>query len=1031
MSNLNNIITNIKKISCKLDINGIINTLSLNTEYVLLGECTHGTQEFYQIRSSITKILIEKYNFKVVLLEGNWSSLYRVNQYVTNKNSDKSAEQALESINSYPLWMWRNDIIAELIEWIREYNSQHQNNPVRILGMDCYKLLESKKMILKFLKQVDTQFYDTVKKKLSFLDNFKDEKEYGYAVIHGSLKTNSKKIQDMFQKLLSIFQWEKFDEYLKICQQKKIDVFELISIDQCFELMVNADEYYRKMYSEPRGSQASWNIRDQHMTMTVIKLNELLQKVYQYSPKMIIWAHNSHVGDSNATNRGGLSFEENNTWNLGQMVRNTFGKEKVKIFGFYTNDGSVRASTEWDTPSKKYELNQAVPYSYEWFFHQVSEKYQMPNFYLDLSQLENKNKDNSFLIYRIPCKYKILNSLNKITETSDPNSKVLKSDLKPDTEFIATERKVLKNKIVRLKIEGVGWITEYIGYGNVTRYCLPVDYQYPEDISDFFNTYWLQRWIGVNYNPKTEMESHYGETRMGSQYDCVVYLDKTNELKPLTKKRNELKKLMGVKRLTQEYRSILKDPIENIETHPLEENIFEWHYVIKGTQEPYCDGFYHGKVIFPDEYPLKPPKILMITPNGRFEIEKELCLSISNYHPESWNPAWTIETILIGLYSFMLEDELTTGSIKTSPMKKKQYAKQSLEFNLNNQIFKNLFTKFIDNNREQISSNNDTSNQLQCRYCFNYDILENLISPCQCKGNLKWVHLTCLRKWQKSVLLTQSTNPKYRTNIDETCNVCLTKFNVKPPDRYEMMLKYAGNEMAKLLIPSTFMVSDKTVSENNIDAIKKHKEDQFFTHSVNHWTYGVYLITDVIKNNNSDDTILGVDFTRPITQLPTQFYTLDKKILNIQSIWKKYDFIKNIPFINIKYFIGGPCNPEAGVALVYLPEINKSKIDLSEFRIIKLEDKSCVYGPIEYVVQLIVYFYKNVSIFEKIDMYAFVGVAGWSREQLLGEISRRHWGLCNSKLDDLINYQNNMWENIYNSGRIIVAASSEFSQTDE
>ena len=110
---------------------------------------------------------------------------------------------------------------------------------------------------------------------------------------------------------------------------------------------------------------------------------------------------------------------------------------------------------------------------------------------------------------------------------------------------------------------------------------------------------------------------------------------------------------------------------KNIITFPLENNIFEWHYIIKGIEYPYKKGIYYGTLIFPKEYPLKPPEIKIRTPNGRFEINKSICLSISSYHPESWNPTWTVETILIGLYSFMIEDTDTLGSIKTSNKEKK------------------------------------------------------------------------------------------------------------------------------------------------------------------------------------------------------------------------------------------------------------------------------------------------------------------------------------------------------------------------
>ena len=1026
-----NVVKNIKNISNKLDINNLLQTVSSNVDYVLLGECTHGTEEFYKIRSDITKNLIKNNNFKIVLVEGNWPSLYRVNQYISCKDSkDKSAEESLESINTYPLWMWKNDVISELIEWIRNYNLDNKNDiPVRFLGIDCYQLLEARKIILNFLKKVDIEFYNEIKDRYSFLDNFKNEQEYGFSVIHGSLKPYSDKIQNIFQKYQSFFQWEKFDKYLKICKEKNINLFDLISVDQCFELIVNADEYYRKLFSEPKGSQASWNIRDQHMTMTVLKLKETLKKVYNDNSKMIIWAHNSHVGDSNATNRGGDTFKNNNTWNLGQMCRSTFKKENVRIFGFYTYQGEVRASTEWDKPSKKFILNNSLKYSYEWFFHQVTCKYNLPSFFIDIKKLNIKHPNNNILIYNLPCKYKFVNNLNEIRETEKLDSKVIRK-FKVDEEFIAIDRKIIDNHIIRLKLDTGGWVTEFISIGHIKTYCLPIDYQYTDNMKDFFNLKLLQRWIGVNYCKKSEINSHYGETSMGRQYDTIIFIDKTSELKPLTKKRNDLKKFMGIKRLAKEYKTLLSDPIDNIEAHPDESNMFMWYYLIRGTEEPYKGGYYYGKVIFPDEYPLKPPKILMLTPNGRFETNKELCLSISNYHPESWNPAWTIETILIGLYSFMLEEEQTLGSINGTFNERKIFAEKSLDYNKKNK----KFIKFFLNNIQKCKVKKNDESSLQCRYCFNNDKEENLVAPCECKGDQKYVHLECLRKWQKSVLISQSTHPDQRTNIDETCNVCLTKFKIKPPDRYEMMLKYAGNEMANLLIPGTLIVSDKTVSENNLENINKFKSDRFLYYSVLHWTYGLYFIVNIVKNNNSLDNVVGVDLSRPLINLPEKFYTLDKKILNIKKIWKKYDYIKKIEFIELNYYLGGPCNPELGFGLTIIKNIKNFNLIANKYLTVipvlkntLYKDHIVIYGLLENVVEVIKYYYGNINK-TKINIDAFVGVAGWSRTQLLGEISRRHWGLCKTKIEDLIEYKDDKWENIYNSGRVIVAESSEYSE---
>lgn len=135
-----------------------------------------------------------------------------------------------------------------------------------------------------------------------------------------------------------------------------------------------------------------------------------------------------------------------------------------------------------------------------------------------------------------------------------------------------------------------------------------------------------------------------------------------------------------------------KDPVPYITAEPLPSNILEWHYVIRGPEKSlYEGGYYHGKLVFPKEFPFKPPKIIMITPNGRFKTNTRLCLSISDFHPDTWNPAWSVSTILTGLLSFMLERAPTLGSIETSDYQKRQYAMRSLEFNIQNKIFCELF----------------------------------------------------------------------------------------------------------------------------------------------------------------------------------------------------------------------------------------------------------------------------------------------------------------------------------------------------
>jgi len=154
---------------------------------------------------------------------------------------------------------------------------------------------------------------------------------------------------------------------------------------------------------------------------------------------------------------------------------------------------------------------------------------------------------------------------------------------------------------------------------------------------------------------------------------------------------------MAIKRLRQDYLRLQRDPVPYIEAAPLPSNILEWHYVVKGPEDtPYFGGFYHGKLIFPKDYPFRPPRIIMITPNGRFQTNTRLCLSISDFHPDTWNPAWSAATILTGLLSFMVEQTATLGSIETNVDHKKQLAVASWSFNLRDHTFCQMFPTICD-----------------------------------------------------------------------------------------------------------------------------------------------------------------------------------------------------------------------------------------------------------------------------------------------------------------------------------------------
>ncbi|KAG2728497.1 hypothetical protein I3843_01G203300 [Carya illinoinensis] len=157
-----------------------------------------------------------------------------------------------------------------------------------------------------------------------------------------------------------------------------------------------------------------------------------------------------------------------------------------------------------------------------------------------------------------------------------------------------------------------------------------------------------------------------------------------------------------IKRLQKEYRALCKEPVSHVVARPSPNDILEWHYVLEGSEgTPFAGGYYYGKIKFPPEYPYKPPGISMTTPNGRFMTQKKICLSMSDFHPESWNPMWSVSSILTGLLSFMMDNSPTTGSVNTTVAEKQRLAKASLSFNCKNPAFRKLFPEYVDKYNQQ------------------------------------------------------------------------------------------------------------------------------------------------------------------------------------------------------------------------------------------------------------------------------------------------------------------------------------------
>ncbi|XP_076031535.1 ubiquitin-conjugating enzyme E2 J2-like [Oratosquilla oratoria] len=181
-------------------------------------------------------------------------------------------------------------------------------------------------------------------------------------------------------------------------------------------------------------------------------------------------------------------------------------------------------------------------------------------------------------------------------------------------------------------------------------------------------------------------------------------------------------------RLRADYMRLKRDPVPYVTAEPLTSNILEWHYVVEGPeQSPYEGGYYHGKLVFPMEYPFRPPSIYMLTPSGRFKTNTRLCLSISDFHPDTWNPAWSVATILTGLLSFMLEKSPTFGSIETGDYEKQQLAQQSWNFNLKDRTFCDLFPDIVEEmKRKQAQKEQELADRFKnCDLQSNGDALGN------------------------------------------------------------------------------------------------------------------------------------------------------------------------------------------------------------------------------------------------------------------------------------------------------------------
>lgn len=315
-----------------------------NARVVLLGEATHGTSEFYRMRERISRELIVKKGFRFVAIEGDWPDAARVDNYVRHLEYSPSEWTAFAR---FPTWMWRNNEVRDFVNWLRSHNAAAKpETRVAFHGLDLYSLYVSIRSVLDYLDHVEPVAAKVARQRYGCLTPWQgDPAAYGHAALSGSYRTCEPHVVRALKDLL--------ENRIAYAERDGERFFDAV---QNARLVANAERYYRVMYY---GSRASWNLRDEHMFTT---LKNLLA-FYGTGSKAIVWAHNSHVGDSAAT-----EMASRGEHNIGYLCRQEFGDDAYLV-GFGTNSGTVAAATDWDGPMEIKKVQPALPKSYERLFH--------------------------------------------------------------------------------------------------------------------------------------------------------------------------------------------------------------------------------------------------------------------------------------------------------------------------------------------------------------------------------------------------------------------------------------------------------------------------------------------------------------------------------------------------------------------------------------------------------------------------------------------------------------------------------------
>jgi erythromycin esterase-like protein len=339
---------------------------------LLLGESTHGTHEFYKERAEITKLLIKNKGFNVIAIEGDWPDAYRVNRYINrmydHRPLDNDAVDALSGFQRFPSWMWVNADVVDFVGWLRSHNDsqrQERANLVSFFGLDLYSMFNSAHDVIHYLERIDSSAAIRARARFSCLEQYgHDSQKYAYNTGLGLSPSCEIPVALELSDLL-----RSANDYRNHNGGSRA-IEEFFNAEQNCRLVKSAEHYYRSLM---RPGTSSWNIRDEHMMDTVEQIIEHHSK-QGVRAKVVVWAHNSHIGDARATdmaNRGEL--------NLGQLLRERYGPDMVNI-GFTTSTGNVTAASSWNGSHEIKKIRTPMAESYEDLFNKTN----IPRFFLNL-----------------------------------------------------------------------------------------------------------------------------------------------------------------------------------------------------------------------------------------------------------------------------------------------------------------------------------------------------------------------------------------------------------------------------------------------------------------------------------------------------------------------------------------------------------------------------------------------------------------------------------------------------------------------